>query len=163
MNRAVVWAWQEYESPKAYRAFEFYRDMWPGRSLSRAYHAWSLWKYKGRYGDRVRPVPGIWKRWSRENRWVARAKEFDLRHWRAVEAAIASGEIDLSNVKPTERDPETVELMDYFNDQWAASNWDAVDWAESSDTVPADLNPGGDLEQALEQLRELIAYLARSG
>ncbi len=62
------------ESARAYRAFCFYRDLGPNRSLDRA------WKHfhaeQGKDSTSARR-PGYWTDWSTKNNWVERAQAHD--------------------------------------------------------------------------------------
>lgn len=84
------WLRQPNEPPRAHRAFMFYCNLGPARSMRKAYQAYLaaggavLQKgYKpatsaaGENGRRVDSPPGQWVQWSRRYSWVARALSFD--------------------------------------------------------------------------------------
>lgn len=58
------------ESSRAFRAFAFYRELGPERSIDRAYT-----EYLG--GAKPGRAPGQWNAWSRERAWVERASAYD--------------------------------------------------------------------------------------
>lgn len=69
------------ESPEAYAAFVWYRDLGASRSLAKAY-ACHVAAPGGPSKAPIRPqrglaVPGTWKRWSRQHDWVSRAQAYD--------------------------------------------------------------------------------------
>jgi hypothetical protein len=63
------------ESARAYRAFRFYRDFGPGRSLDRAWQRFCADQGK-EHGPAIRR-PGHWTSWSMRFDWVDRAKAYD--------------------------------------------------------------------------------------
>ncbi len=68
---ALDYEQQPDESAAAFRAFTFYRDLGPERSLAKAYAAHS--------GTDVQPGkhPGQWGLWSSKNAWESRALAYD--------------------------------------------------------------------------------------
>ena len=65
------WEQREDESPQAFRAFVFYRDLGLERSLNKAYRA--------SIGDETgeKAANGTWDRWSSEYDWVERSRAYD--------------------------------------------------------------------------------------
>jgi hypothetical protein len=80
---AEVWDRLTRETPKAWRAFELYRDMGLGRSYAKVAQELPNQTRAGRLGVSVQLI----KRWAKEFQWQDRVKAFD-----AHEARIASGE-----------------------------------------------------------------------
>ena len=71
-----AWDRQANETPRAFHAFEHYRDMPIGdRSIDAAY-AEHHQSFEGHQAG-TRRAPGRWKTWSVDNRWVVRAAAHD--------------------------------------------------------------------------------------
>lgn len=60
---------QPHESARAFRAFTYYRDLGPERSLEKA--------YAGHSGEKDGKAPGQWNAWSKQFEWVRRAIAYD--------------------------------------------------------------------------------------
>jgi hypothetical protein len=70
------------ESAKAYRAFGYYREQGPERSLRSAWR-----KYCTDSGRAETPCPGRWNSWSSKFHWVERAEAHDREEEAIMHAA----------------------------------------------------------------------------
>lgn len=82
-----MWTRLDTETPQAFRAFELFRDIVKGRSLRLAYAAYVEDRGQPGDGDEYREgtkqVPGSFKKWSSEHKWLTRAAAYDA-HLRAL-------------------------------------------------------------------------------
>lgn len=82
---AEPWDRRPEETEKAWLAFKLYRDMGPGRSLARAYHAYRI-EAGNVSGDdpALEAAAGYFNEWSTGNAWVKRVQAYDA--WQTAEA-----------------------------------------------------------------------------
>lgn len=93
MDEPKPWEQQPGETSRAFAAFVIYRDMGIGRSLDAAYKESVERGAKGCREGAIIRLPGRWKKWCGDHRWVERVQAYDAYLDRArSEAAIAEAQ-----------------------------------------------------------------------
>lgn len=72
---AALWDKREDEGARAYHCFTLYRDLGPGRSIDKAYHADRA--ARGQQESSKSRAPRRWFEWAAEHEWKRRAEAFD--------------------------------------------------------------------------------------